>query len=71
MPLAIGCGTKDPGEQKVETAVSIGRAIDKAPDNVEEILKKHKMTKQEYQALVFEITADKRLNELYQQGLGH
>ncbi len=70
LPLTAGCGQKDPGVQKVETAVDIAKEIAAAPDSAEAVLKKHGMTNKEYQALVFEITGDEKLNKLYLDGLG-
>lgn len=70
LPFAAGCGEKDPGQQKVETAVTIAKEIAASPDNADEIVKKHGLTNQEYQKLVFEITGDDKLNEMYKKGLG-
>lgn len=70
LPLAAGCGQKDPGVQKVDTAVAIAKALEKSPASGDAVLKEHGLTKQEYQKLVFEITGDEKLNALYHQGLG-
>lgn len=67
---ATACGTKDPGEEKVDLAVTIAKEIAESPAKADEIVKKHGMTNQEYQKLVFEITGDEKLAELYKRKLG-
>ena len=70
LPVASGCGEPDPGQQKVDKAARIAKEIAKNPNEAEKVLEKHGMTNKEYQKLVFEITGDERLNELYNQKMG-
>jgi len=67
---ATACGTKNPGEEKVDLAVTIAKEIAESPAKADEIVKKHGMTNKEYQKLVFDITGDEELNALYQRKMG-
>lgn len=72
--LAIGCGssqtnTAQTPDQKVALAATIAKEIQAHPDQGTEILKKHNLTQDQFENLLYEIAADAELTQKYQTAL--
>jgi hypothetical protein len=77
LPVLLGlmlaaCGG-DPAAgsgSKADKAATIAKEVNASPDDAEAILKKHGMTEEEFEALMFEIADDPKLAEDYAAKVG-
>lgn len=67
LTLSIACGGAGGG--KAEQAVTIAKELRAKPDEAEAILKKHNLTEEQWEALMFEIAEDPALSEKFEAGL--
>ena len=70
----IACGGAAPaggtGASKVDTAVKIATEIKADPASAEAVLKKHEMSEDEFEALMFEIAEDPKAAEQFANKMG-
>jgi hypothetical protein len=66
LAVAVACGGAG---GKVEQAVTIAKELRASPDDAEQILAKHNMTLEQWEALMFEIAEDPALADKFEAGL--
>lgn len=57
----------DPAMVRVQLAAAVAKEISAAPERADEILGKHGLSREKFDALVFEIAADPALTRAYMQ----
>lgn len=72
--LLMGCGGTDSqntmtADQKVQLAATVAKEIQKNPSNATQTLKKHNLTQEQFENLLYEIAADTNLSQKYQAAL--
>ena len=69
LSLLLACGGSAPAGSKVDQAITVARELRAKPDDAEKILAEHKMTAEQWEALMFEIADDPALAAQYEAGL--
>lgn len=67
--LAVGCGGTQTPDQKVALVAATAKEIQATPDQVGAILKRHNLTQERFENLLYEIAADAELSRKYQIAL--
>lgn len=68
LTLTVACGGAADG--KAEQAIAIAKELRANPAEAEAILKKHNLTVEQWEALMFEIAEDPALSAKFEAGLG-
>jgi hypothetical protein len=68
LSFTLACGGAAPGS-KVDQAIAVAKELRARPDDAEKILADHKMTAEQWEALMFEIAEDPALAAQYEAGL--
>jgi len=68
--FACGDPAPDAGASNVDKAVKIAKEIKAAPGDAEATLKKHKMSEDDFEALMFEIAEDPKAAEQFASKMG-
>lgn len=79
--LGIGCASSEtePAREAVETiqtddlvtrAAEIAKAVEADPDSAEEILASHDVTVEQFEQMMYDISADPELTKAYEAALG-
>lgn len=70
--LLLGaCDSKDAtSSEDVDKAAAIAREVKASPDDAEAILKKHGMSEDEFEALMYEIAEDPKKSEAFASKVG-
>lgn len=68
LTLFVACGGAG-GGSKVDQAVTIANELRAAPDDAEQILGRHQMNADQWEALMYEIANDPEMAAQYEAGL--
>ena len=56
-------------DERVELAAEIAKAVEAAPDAAEEILASHDLTLEQFEQMIYDISADPELTKAYEAAL--
>lgn len=61
LSFILACGGSEAAGSKVDQAITIARELKARPDDAEKILADHKLTAEQWEALMFEVADDPAL----------
>jgi hypothetical protein len=69
LSFALACGGGAAEGNKVDQAITIAKELRAKPDDAEKILGVHKLTEDQWEALIYEIASDPALAEKFEAGV--